>query len=161
MLELILIKPEKYKVARVITFKDNFNNLSGTICYMRPLSNSYNKETLDDFDNSMLIWLQSFNLKNVKLIYSTNIIFNNQISQLNKAYNGGRPHNDLSFICYGNYPLEEFVTMKQINAINIKLKVFWNTTSNNSMLPILNGVVSFDKNKEKYYFDTIKSVTSL
>lgn len=51
--------------------------------------------------------------------------------------------------------------MKQINAINIKLKVFWNTTTNNSMLPILNGVVSFDKNKEKYYFDTIKSVTSL
>lgn len=66
MLELILIKPEKYKVARVITFKDNFNNLSGTICYMRPLTNSYNKETLDDFDNSMLIWLQSFNLKKCK-----------------------------------------------------------------------------------------------
>ena len=159
MTTLNLINPEDFKVARVISFIDDFWGCSGTVCYMRPLTIKYNKDTFDDFDKSIIEWLKSLNLKNVDINYSGNIIFDHQKSQLSKIYDGGRPCSKLSFTCHGNYSFDEIVTMGQIKTIHLDLNVFWNTMKNTPST--LDVVMTFDKNKEKYYFDVIKSITSL
>lgn len=74
-MEISLIDPKEFKVARVISFREEFTGLSGTICYMRPYTKDYNKETLDDFDNSMIEWLKSLNLKDVGFIHGERYTF--------------------------------------------------------------------------------------
>ena len=112
------------------------------------------------FDRSIIVWLKSLNLKNVDFSHSENIIFDHQRPQLSKIYEGGRPSSKLSFTCHGNYTFEECITMGQINSILLELNVFWNTMSKKTP-SIIGGVMTFDKNKEKYYFDVIKSITCI
>ena len=160
MMKFSLISPEDFKVARVISFMDEFTECAGTVCYMRPHTIEYNKDTFDDFDRSIIVWLKSLNLKNVDFSHSENIIFDHQRPQLSKIYEGGRPSSKLSFTCHGNYTFEECITMGQINSILLELNVFWNTMSKKTP-PTIGGVMTFDKNKEKYYFDVIKSITCI
>lgn len=160
MMKFSLISPEDFKVARVISFMDEFTECAGTVCYMRPRTIEYNKDTFDDFDRSIIVWLKSLNLKNVDFSHSENIIFDHQRPQLSKIYEGGRPSSKLSFTCHGNYTFEECITMEQINSILLELNVFWNTMSKKTPSTI-GGVMTFDKNKEKYYFDVIKSITCI
>lgn len=159
-MEISLIDPKEFKVARVISFREEFTGLSGTICYMRPYTKDYNKETLDDFDNSMIEWLKSLNLKDVEFIHSEDILFDYQKPQLSKIYNGGRPCNKLLLVCHGDYSLEEIVAKREIEAIQFELNVFWNTYTTGT-LPSFGGTMTFDKNKEKYYFKVIKDLNEL
>lgn len=157
-----LINPEEFKVVRVISFCDEYTKRTGTICYMRPYTQDYKKEILDDFDHSMITWLKSLNLKNVKFVHSENVLFDHQLPQLSRIYDGGRPNNKLFLVCYEDYSQDEMIVMgvKQINAICIELKVFWNTDMN-AAIPLLCGAMTFDKNKKDYYFDVVKTITSL
>ena len=86
MMKFSLISPEDFKVARVISFMDEFIECAGTVCYMRPHTTEYNKDTFDDFDRSIIVWLKSLNLKNVDFSHSENIIFDHQRPQLSKIY---------------------------------------------------------------------------
>ena len=60
-MKITLIKPDEFKVVRVISFRDKYAKGFGTICYMCPYALDYKKEILDDFDNSMIMWLKSLN----------------------------------------------------------------------------------------------------
>ncbi len=159
-MKITLIKPDEFKVVRVISFRDKYTKRFGTICYMRPYALDYNKGILDDFDNSMIIWLKSLNLSNVELIYSEDMLFDYQLPQLLRIYNGGRPSSKLSLVCHGDYSHDEFVAMGQIDAVCFELNVFWNADKND-LCPQLSGIMTFDKNKENYYRDVIKTIKSL
>lgn len=154
------INPDEFKVARVISFRDEYIKKNGKICYMRPYTQDYKKEMIDDFDQSIIEWLKSLNLDNVSLIHSEDILFDHQLSQLSQIYDGGRPSSKLSLVCQGDYSNDDFVAIRQIDAVCFKLNVFWNADKNDTF-PVLEKSVTFDKNKEKYYFDVIKSITSL
>lgn len=155
-----LINPEEFKVARVISFREEFTGLCGTICYMRPYTKDYNKERFDDFDNSMIEWLKSLNLKNVVHSHSEDILFDYQKPQLSKIYDGGRPCSKLLLVCHGDYSQEEIISKREIEAIQFELNVFWNAYTK-KRLPSLGGTMTFDRNKEKYYFEAIKNLNEL
>ena len=157
---LTLINPSDFKVVRVISFRAEYIKRSGIICYMRPYAIDYRKGTLDDFDHSIIAWLKSLNLSNVKLIYSEDILFDYQLPQLSQIYNGGRPSSKLSLVCHGDYSLDEFVKMGEIDTVCFQLNVFWNADKSD-ILPELGGTMTFDKNKEDYYHNVIKTITSL
>ena len=157
---LTLINPEEFKVVRIISFRDEYTKRFGTICYMRPYALDYKKETLDDFDHSMIMWLKSLNLSNVEFIYSEDILFDYQLPQLSRIYNGGRPSSKLSLVCHGDYSHDEFVAMRHIDAVCFELNVFWNAAKND-LCPQLDGIMTFDKNKENYYRDVMKTIKSL
>ena len=157
---LTVINPEDFRVARVISFRDEISKISGVVSYMRPFTTDYNQSTLDDFDHSMIRWMESLNLNNVRFTHSEDILFDYQIPQLSRIYNCGRPSSKLNLICHGDYSPEEFISMGQIYATCIELNVFWDTIKKDT-LPQLSRTVTFDKNKEKYYFDVIGSLSGL
>lgn len=157
---LNLINPEDFKVARVITFRDEFVNKTGRICYMRPYTQNYTKDTIDDFDHSMVEWLESLNLNNVRFIHNADVLFDCQLPDLSQIYNGGRPSTKLSLACYGDYSHDEVVARGHITAIPLNLNVFWDANQE-EQCPRLCGMVTFDKTKENYYRDVIKTITSL
>ena len=159
-MKLTLINPDEFKVIRVISIRDEYTKRSGTICYIRPYALDYKKETLDDFDHSMIMWLKSLNLNNVEFIRSEEILFDYQLPQLSRIYDGGRPSSKLSLVCHGDYSHDEFVAMGQIDAVCFELNVFWNADKND-LCPQLSGIMTFDKNKENYYRDVIKTIKSL
>lgn len=157
---LKLINPSEFKVVRVISFRAEYIKRSGTICYMRPYAKDYRKGTLDDFDHSIIAWLKSLNLSNVELIYSEDVLFDYQLPQMSQVYNGGRPSSKLSLVCHGDYSHDEFVKVGKIDAVSFQLNVFWNADKSD-ILPQLDGIMTFDKNKEDYYHNVIKTITSL
>ena len=159
-MKLTLINPDEFKVIRVISIRDEYTKRSGTICYIRPYALDYKKETLDDFDHSMIMWLKSLNLNNVEFIRSEDILFDYQLPQLSRIYDGGRPSSKLSLVCHGDYSHDEFVAMGQIDAVCFELNVFCNADKND-LCPQLSGIMTFDKNKENYYRDVIKTIKSL
>lgn len=159
-MKITLINPDEFKVIRVISFRDEYTKRFGTICYMRPYALDYKKETLDDFDHSMIMWLKSLNLNNVEFIRSEDILFDYQLPQLSRIYDGGRPSSKLSLVCHGNYSYDELVAMGQIDAVCFELNVFW-SADKNDFCPQLSGIMTFNKNKEIYYRNAIKSITSL
>lgn len=159
-MEFELINPDEFKVARVISFRDEHIKKSGTICYMRPYAPNYNKDMLDDFDYSIIAWLKSLNLSNVEFINSVDVLFDYQLPQLSRVYDGGRPKNELTLVCHGDYSYDEFIAMGKIDAICFHLNVFWNA-NNSDILPSLYGTVTFDKNKDDYYRNVIKAIKSL
>ena len=159
-MKLTLINPDEFKVIRVISIRDEYTKRSGTICYIRPYALDYKKETLDDFDHSMIMWLKSLNLNNVEFIRSEDILFDYQLPQLSRIYDGGRPSSKLSLVCHGDYSHDEFVAMGQIDAVCFELNAFWNADKND-LCPQLSGIMTFDKNKENYYRDVIKTIKSL
>lgn len=159
-MNIAMLQPEEFKAIRVISFLDEYTKLKGTIAYIRPYTTDYKNETLDDFDHSMIMWLKSLNLINVEFIYREDILFDCQLPQLSQIYNGGRSINKLSLVCEGDYSDEEVATKGKIDAFCLKLNVFWNTNKHD-ICPQLNGVMTFDKNKENYYRDVIKTITSL
>ena len=67
---LTVINPEDFRVARVISFRDEISKISGVVSYMRPFTTDYNQSTLDDFDHSMIRWMESLNLNNVRFTHS-------------------------------------------------------------------------------------------
>lgn len=156
----MIINTDMPKVARVIRFREEIKGIEGTICYMRPLTPNYDKDKSDIFDNSMIEWLESFQLKNVKVICSENILFDNQVSILSRIYDGGRPKTELSLICNREYTDEVIDYNEGIKTRMLSLNIFWNT-NNTKLLSDINGAVLFDKDKEEYFFDVIKGITSL
>ncbi len=60
-----LIDPKDYKVVKVFSFIEPFTQKTAYDGYKRPLPVSYNASIFDDFDQNMLMWLQSMNLDNV------------------------------------------------------------------------------------------------
>lgn len=160
MMNIQLINnPNDFKVARVISICDPTINKYAKICYMRPLTPNYNKDTIDEFDMSIISWLNSLNLQNVDFSIHENIIFDYQMSQLEKIFNGGRPSSQLIITAHGDYSIEEIMAKGSIEARQLTLNVYWNTLA--SDVPFLGGVVTFEKTREKYYFDTFATVTSL
>lgn len=157
---LNLINQKDFKVARVISFRDDFIGRSGTVCYLRPYNSTYNKKSLDDFDRSFIEWLNVLNLSDVKKIYSEDILFDHQISQIIKIYNGGRPSSKLSFTCHGDYLPEDIISMGKIDAICLELNIYWNANKEETF-PLLGGTMTFDQRKKDYYFDVIKKITSI
>lgn len=155
-----LIDPKDFQVARVISFYDSTINKNAKVCYFRPMANGYNKTTLDDFDKSIVEWLKGLNLQNVDICHSDDIVFDHQKPQLEKIYNGGRPSSKLILTCHGDYSMEEFMAMGKIDASVLELNIYWNALSANVM-PDQGGVMTFDKTKERYYFDVIKQIRSL
>ena len=160
VMDIKSIKTEDWKVVRVIRFYEELLNIKGTICYMRPLTYDYNKETIDDFDNSMIRWLKSLQLKNVKVIKSENMLFDSQQTTFSRIYDSNRPQTKLSLNCSGNYTDDNIVGKGEIRTINLSLNIFWDT-NNKGTLSDIYGAVTFDKDKEDYFFDVIKGVTSL
>lgn len=159
---LKLINPDEFKVVRVISFRNEYIKKVGTICYMRPYTQDYRKDILDEFDHSMIAWLKSLNLNNVEFVYSADVLFDYQLPQLSRIYDGGRPSGKLSLVCHEDYSQDEMISMGmgQIDAICIELKVFWNADMD-ATIPMLCGIMTFDRNKKDYYFDVVKTITSL
>lgn len=155
-----IIDPQQFKVARVISFNDVFTNKQGFVGYLRPLTPSCSKKNLDDFDNSFMDWLKSFNLDNVHYVNCADIIFEDQIPQLQRIYNNGRPTSKLLLTCHGDYNFEELKQIGQIEAKLLDLPIYWNAIDNSTLLDN-GGVVTFDKTKEKLYFDTIDNIESI
>lgn len=58
---------------------------------MRPYTQDYKSEILDNFDLLIIEWLKSLNLNNLSLIHSKDILFDHQLSQLSKIYDGVAP----------------------------------------------------------------------
>lgn len=160
VMDIKSIKTEDWKVVRVIRFYDELLNIKGTICYMRPLTYDYNKETIDDFDNSMIKWLELCKLQNIEFIRHENILFDNQPTNLSSIYDGGRPQTKLSLNCSGNYTEDNIVGKGEIRTINLSLNIFWDT-NNKGILSDICGAVTFNKDKEDYFFEVIKGITSL
>ena len=77
-IRLQMISPHDFEVIRVISFSDSHLNKNGVIVYRRPLTLNYNKDVLDDFDESFIKWLKQLNFQNVTLWHSEDILFDNQ-----------------------------------------------------------------------------------
>ena len=75
-----MISPHDVEVIRVISFSDSHLNKNGVIVYRRPLTLNYNKDVLDDFDESFIKWLKQLNFQNVTLWHSEDILFDNQLN---------------------------------------------------------------------------------
>lgn len=73
-IRLQMISPHDFEVIRVISFSDSHLNKNGVIVYRRPLTLNYNKDVLDDFDESFIKWLKQLNFQNVTLWHSEDII---------------------------------------------------------------------------------------
>lgn len=157
---LQLLDPQKQKVARIISFNEPFTKTKGFIGYLRPLTSSYSKDTIDDFDNSLKDWLESFNLENVHYVNCTNIIFEDQISQLQRIYNNGRPTSKLLLTCYGDNGFEELKQIGHVKTRLLDLPIYWNALDKSIQLDN-SGFVTFDKDKEAYFFEIIDNIESL
>ncbi|MBQ7238452.1 MAG: hypothetical protein IJS20_06650 [Bacteroidales bacterium] len=159
------IKPEDFEAIRVISFRDSLDQYSGTIVYRRPLSSikkdPTKKDPTDDFDRSMLSWLEQLNFQRVQFLRSENILFDNQLQEYQQIYDGGRPQTLLSLTCHGNYTKDELIARGSIKALEIKIPIYWNALKPKLLFPEESGTVTFDKNKEQYFFDTIKAIKTL
>lgn len=94
-IQLKVIDSNDFEVIRVISFTVSHMKYGGTIVYRRPLTATYNEGCSDDFDGSLLKWLQQLKLKDVALSYSKDILFDNQLKNYQQIYDGGRPTTQL------------------------------------------------------------------
>ncbi len=159
-IQLKMIDPNDFEVIRVISFTVPHLEYGGIIVYRRPLTTTYKEDCPDEFDESLLKWLQQFNLKDVVLSHSKDILFDNQLKDYQQIYDGGRPTTQLLLTCHGDYTIDELMVKGKIDARIIELPIYWNSLAKTS-LPDVSGVVTFDKEKEQYYFDTISKIKSL
>lgn len=154
-----VLKPEDFKVLRVISFQERFTHAIGKICYFRPMTKHYQQGASDEFDTSLLEWLKAQNLVNVGLDSCTDVCFENQVNEIQKIYMR-ETMTQLSFTCHGDYSIDELTAMGKMNAKILKLNVYWDTLDKDRVYDMGNSV-TFDKTKEKYYFEAIDSVESL
>lgn len=154
-----VLKPEDFKVLRVISFQERFSNKVGKICYFRPMTEDYQQGASDEFDASLLEWLKAQNLVNVDLDISSDVWFEHQIDDIQKIYLR-KVKTQLSLTCHGDYSIDELTAMGKMNAKILKLNVYWDTLDKDRVYDMGNSV-TFDKTKEKYYFEAIDSVESL
>ncbi len=157
---LKFIAQENFEVIRVFSFTESYMQNVGTIVYRRPLSDIYNKDNPDIFDKTFMEWLNELGLKDVKCICSSNVLFENQLNNYNKIYNGGRPISKLSITCCGNYTLEEIESKESVEARILELPIYWNVIDK-KLLSDIGGIVYFDRTKENFFFEAISSIKSL
>lgn len=159
IIEMKVLKPEDFKVLRVISFQERFSNKVGKICYFRPMTKDYQQGTSDEFDTTLIEWLKAQNLVNVVLVSSSDVCFEHQMDEIQKIYLR-QVKTQLSLTCHGDYSTDELIGMDKINAKILKLNVYWDTLDKPHVYDIGNSV-TFDKAKEGYYFGAIDSVESL
>ena len=157
--ELKLLDSKDFKVLRVISFQEKFTNVIGKICYFRPMTKDYQQGASDEFDATLMEWLQTQNFVNVSLDSCTDVCFENQVNEIQKIYLR-KIKTQLSLTCHGDYSIDELIGKGKINAKILKLNVYWDTLDKNSVYDMGNSV-TFDKAKEEYYFGVIDSVESL
>ena len=156
-IRLQMISPHDFEVIRVISFSDSHLNKNGVIVYRRPSTLNYNKDVLDDFDESFIKWLKQLNFQNVTLWHSEDILFDNQLNHYQQVYDGGRPRTLLSLTCHGDYTNDELMRQGAIDAHILELPIYWNS-SENYPIPVIGGVVTYDKTKEQYYIDSLSAI---
>lgn len=95
-IQLVMLPIQDWKVARVIKFRfrDHLCDCGGTIVYTRPLTTTYNKNTLDIVDNSIFQAINNL-YPNVQA-YSEDLLWENSYSNIQKIYDGGRPKTKLT-----------------------------------------------------------------
>jgi len=152
-----LMNPEDFRVARVISLIDNYTKSRGYITYLRPLTQSYNKSVIDDFDNSMIDWIKELKYQEVQFVHASDVVFDYQKPQIEKIYNGGRPSSKLLLTCHGDYSFEELVKLGQINAKKLDLPIYWNALGNTNILDN-GGVFTFDKSRERDFFEIMEKI---
>lgn len=138
---------------------------NGKIVYRRPYS-SYNNTIKDDFDKSLIVWLEKLHFEVVK--DQSVIIFSDEsLAEYQKIYKKGTLPTKLSLRCQGMCKGEPILDENgKFKSLEFNLPIYWTAllTDFLKVKPFIpnEGDAPFeDKDKEKYFFDTIKNTKRL
>ena len=162
--QLVMLPLSNWKVARVIRFrfKHHLCDCGGTIVYTRPITTTYNKNTLDIIDSCILEAIE--NLYSNVQVYSENLIWNTSYSNIQTIYDGGRPKTNLTIRMTPSFDsalLPQFVG-HTVYAYDVNLHIFLNYIGDAANIPpeifITQG---FPHNEDSFFQSNIQQIQTL
>lgn len=150
------LDPNDFKVVKIYSFTDPFSKKRASVGYQRPLSSIYDSKKNDEFDERFESWLKEHKFEDVEMIVAQNILFEGQIDYLHRRF-VRLPQSKLSIIAHGNYTMDEMIENGQIEGCKLEFPIYWNVCDD-YRLSDEGGIMVFDKDKEKYFFEVLESL---
>lgn len=119
---------QEWKVAKIIRFRFRYHlcDCDGTVVYTRPFTTTYNKDTPDIIDNCILEAIKG-QYSDIQT-YSKHLIWNNDYSDIQKIYDGGRPKTRLTIRMSPSFDADMLPKLvgRTIYAYDVYLNIFLN-----------------------------------